>query len=124
MAGAGIRHAGVPDGAAAASSLPLAPRWDCVPTCVAADGRCCCPRQVGIWGYLLFSGSVCASIAESFESHGSSSTQLTMIQLLIILSLGAGFPTGVRFSASLLNLRVGLIPTCGLARRLICSVCG
>ena len=59
---------------------------------------------VGVMGYMLFSSDVCDSIAASFEivrvnstdisrPAGANGTELILVHLLIILSLGAGFPT-------------------------------
>ena len=68
---------------------------------------------VAVSGYLQFSGDVCGTITESFETVGgqdgplgndtsrsgstgsAASTWVTVAQLLVVLSLGAGFPTAL-----------------------------
>ena len=67
---------------------------------------------VAVSGYLQFSGNVCGTITESFETVGDqdalgnatsrsgstgsvASTWVTVAQLLVVLSLGAGFPTAL-----------------------------
>eukprot|EP01043_Picozoa_sp_COSAG02_P001457 COSAG02_NODE_31_length_50774_cov_1928.118204_10_plen_254_part_00 len=67
---------------------------------------------VAVTGYLQFSSDVCGTITESFETVGRhdaptndtsrsgstssvASTWVTVAQLLVVLSLGAGFPTAL-----------------------------
>ena len=49
---------------------------------------------VAVAGYLQFSGAVCGTITESFEEINDP-TFVTISQILVIISLGAGFPTAL-----------------------------
>ena len=49
---------------------------------------------VAVAGYLQFSDAVCGTITESFEEINDP-TFVTISQIMVILSLGAGFPTAL-----------------------------